>query len=167
MATPGGRTTGRCSQRLVVSNAVLLLAACVLTVLVLAPRKFSSFALDEAIIVVVALGLVTLINAVVVHRFLAPLQALTALARRVDLGKPGQRIPDARPTSEAGELAVTFNEMLERLELERREATAPGARRARVRAAAHRPGTARRGWADIDRGAAPAEPTGAAPAGGL
>jgi hypothetical protein len=69
-------------QRLVVTNALLLIAACVLTVLVLAPRKFSSFALDEAIIVVVALGLVTLINVVVVHRFLAPLQALTALARR-------------------------------------------------------------------------------------
>jgi two-component system, NarL family, sensor histidine kinase UhpB len=120
-----GRTRYRpLRQRLVVTNALLLIAACVLTVLVLAPRKFSSFALDEAIIVVVALGLVTLINVVVVHRFLGPLQALTALARRVDLGKPGQRIPDARPTSETGELAVTFNEMLERLELERREATA-------------------------------------------
>ncbi|HTA33475.1 MAG TPA: histidine kinase [Solirubrobacteraceae bacterium] len=111
-------------QRLIVTNAVLLIAACALTVLVLAPHKFSSFALDEAIIVVIAVGLVTLINAIVVHRYLAPLQALTVLARRVDLGRPGQRIPDARPTSEIGELAVTFNEMLERLELERREATA-------------------------------------------
>jgi two-component system sensor histidine kinase UhpB len=110
-------------QRLVLTNALLLLSACVVTVLLLAPRRFSSFALDEAIIIVVALGLVTLINAVVVHRFLAPLQALTMLARKVDLGAPGQRISDARPTSEAGELAVTFNEMLERLELERREAT--------------------------------------------
>ena len=70
-----------------------------------------------------ALALVTLINAAVVHRFLAPLQALTRLAGRVDLSVPGQRIDDARPTSEAGELAVTFNEMLARLELERREAT--------------------------------------------
>jgi two-component system sensor histidine kinase UhpB len=106
-----------------VTNALLLIAACALTVLVLAPRKFSSVAVDEAIIIVVALGLVTLINAVVVQRFLAPLHSLTALARLVDLGKPGQRIPDARPRSEAGELAVTFNEMLERLELERQEAT--------------------------------------------
>jgi two-component system, NarL family, sensor histidine kinase UhpB len=109
-------------QRLVVSNAVLLIAACLLTALILAPRKFSSPELDEAGILVVTLALVTLINVVVVHRFLAPLQALTALARRVDLGEPGQRIPDARATSEAGELAVTFNEMLARLELERREA---------------------------------------------
>lgn len=120
-----GRTRYRSLRtRLAVTNAVLLVAACLLTVLVLAPHKFSSFALDEAIIIVIALGLVTLINAVVVHRYLAPLQALTVLARRVDLGKPGQRIPDARPTSEIGELAVTFNEMLERLEVERREATA-------------------------------------------
>ena len=78
------------------ANAVLLLAACLLTALILAPRKFSSPELDEAAILVVALALVTLVNVVVVHRFLAPLQALTALARRVDLGKPGKRIPDAR-----------------------------------------------------------------------
>jgi two-component system sensor histidine kinase UhpB len=122
---PSGRARYRSlRQRLVVTNALLLLAACALTALVLAPPTLSSFAVDEAIIIVVALGLVTLINVVVVHRFLAPLQALTALARRVDLGKPGQRIPDAQPTSETGELAVTFNEMLERLELERRQATA-------------------------------------------
>ncbi len=109
-------------QRLVASNAVLLTAACLLTALILAPRKLSAPELDEAGILVVTLALVTLINMVVVRRFLAPLQALTALARRVDLGEPGQRIPDARATSEAGELAVTFNEMLARLELERREA---------------------------------------------
>ena len=119
---PGRKNYRSLRQRLVVANAVLLLAACLLTVLILAPRKLSSPELDEAAILVVALSLVTLVNVVVVHRFLAPLQALTALARRVDLGKPGQRIPDARATSEAGELAVTFNEMLARLELERRDA---------------------------------------------
>lgn len=110
-------------ERLVVANAVLLVAACLLTVLILAPHKFSSFAVDETVLLVAAIALVTLINVLVVHRFVAPLQALTALARRVDLAKPGQRIPDARPTSEAGELALTFNEMLARLEQERREAT--------------------------------------------
>jgi two-component system, NarL family, sensor histidine kinase UhpB len=108
-------------QRLIVANAVLVVASCLLTALLLAPRKLSTSDVDDAVILAVALTLVTLINVVVVHRFLAPLQALTELARRVDLGKPGQRIPDARATSEAGELAVTFNEMLARLELERRE----------------------------------------------
>jgi two-component system sensor histidine kinase UhpB len=110
-------------QRVVATNALLLIAACVLTVLILSPRKFASFAADEALVLLAALALVTLINMIVVHRFVAPLQALTALARRVDLASPGQRIPDVRPTSEAGELATTFNEMLARLEQERREAT--------------------------------------------
>lgn len=36
---------------------------------------------------------------------------------------PGERIPNAEPSSEAGELALTFNEMLTRLEAERRDAT--------------------------------------------
>jgi len=110
-------------QRVVAANAVLLIAACILTVLVLAPRKFSSFAVDETLVLVAALAFVTLINVIVVHRFVAPLQQLTALARRVDLANPGQRIPDARPVSEAGELAATFNEMLARLEHEQLEST--------------------------------------------
>ncbi len=72
-----------------------------------------------------ALALVVIIglNVVLLHRVVAPLQRLTALARRVDLSHPGDRMPGAAPTSEAGELALTFNEMLERLEAERREAT--------------------------------------------
>jgi two-component system sensor histidine kinase UhpB len=110
-------------QRLVVVNAVLLLASCLLTILILAPGKFRSLELDEALLIVVGLGLVTLVNLAIVHNFLAPLQALTALARRVDLARPGERVPGARPTSEAGELAVTFNEMLARLESERGAAT--------------------------------------------
>lgn len=110
-------------QRLVVVNAALLIAACLLTVVILAPGKFSSGDVGEVALIVVALAAVTLVNVGIVHRFLEPLQALTALARQVDLSNPGERVPDARPTSEAGELAVTFNEMLARLELERSEAT--------------------------------------------
>jgi two-component system sensor histidine kinase UhpB len=74
-------------------------------------------------VLVAALALVALLNALLVRRVVSPLQALTALARRVDLANPGQRIPKARPTSEAGELALTFNQMLARLEQERREST--------------------------------------------
>jgi two-component system sensor histidine kinase UhpB len=109
-------------QRLVAANAALLIAACLITVLVLAPHKFDTVAADEAIVLAVALACVVLINVFVVHRFVAPLQKLTALARRVDLANPGQRIADATPASEAGELAETFNEMLARLEREQREA---------------------------------------------
>ena len=94
-----------------------------MTILVLSPRKISSFAADEAVVLAIALALVALVNALLVRRAIAPLQALNALARRVNLSNPGQRIPGAKPTSEAGELALTFNEMLARLEHERREST--------------------------------------------
>jgi two-component system, NarL family, sensor histidine kinase UhpB len=105
-------------------NALLLIIAVIVTVLVLAPRKSSSFAVDREVAVVLGtLVLVVLVNLYLMRRVVGPLQALTELARRADLATPGERMPDAAPTSEAGELASTFNEMLERLEAERREAT--------------------------------------------
>jgi two-component system sensor histidine kinase UhpB len=104
-------------------NALLLAAAVVVTLVVLAPRKFSSFAVDETVVLVAGLVLVGLANLVLLRRVVRPLEALAALARRVDLMRPGERMPGAMPTSEAGELALTFNEMLARLEAERREAT--------------------------------------------
>jgi Signal transduction histidine kinase len=105
-------------------NALLLIAAVAVTIVVLAPHKISSFAINEEVVVLVAaLALVVFVNLYLLRRVVRPLQALTALARRVDLAGPGERMPGAEPTSEAGELALTFNEMLERLEAERREAT--------------------------------------------
>jgi two-component system, NarL family, sensor histidine kinase UhpB len=105
-------------------NALLLIAAVAVTVVVLAPRKASSLALDEEVgVLVTALALVAFVNLYLVRRLVRPVQALTALARRVDLTGPSERMPGAEPTSEAGELALTFNEMLDRLEAERREAT--------------------------------------------
>jgi two-component system sensor histidine kinase UhpB len=107
-------------------NVVLVLAAVAVTVAVLAPSKVSSFALDEEVLLIAAtVALVVLANFYLLRRLVGPVQALTELARRVDLTVPGQRMPTptAEPTSEAGELALTFNEMLSRLEAERREAT--------------------------------------------
>jgi two-component system, NarL family, sensor histidine kinase UhpB len=104
-------------------NAGVLVAAVVVTLVVLSPRKFSSIAADEAAVLVAALALVALLNLLLLRRIVRPLEALTSLARRVDLTRPGERLPGASQTSEAGELAQTFNEMLARLEAERREAT--------------------------------------------
>ena len=104
-------------------NALVLVAAVAVTLLVLAPRKFSSFAADEALVLTAALVLVALVNLVVLRRIVRPLETLTSLARRVDLTRPGARMPGASASSEAGELALTFNEMLARLESERRDAT--------------------------------------------
>jgi two-component system, NarL family, sensor histidine kinase UhpB len=104
-------------------NALVLVAAVAVTLVVLEPRKFSSFAADEALVLTAALLLVALVNLIVLRRIVRPLETLTSLARRVDLTRPGARMPGASATSEAGELALTFNEMLARLETERREAT--------------------------------------------
>jgi two-component system sensor histidine kinase UhpB len=101
-----------------------MLAAVAVTILVLAPSKLSAFTMDEELAVLAAaIALVAAANVYLLRRLVGPVQALTALARRVDLTSPGQRMPAAEPTSEAGELALTFNEMLGRLEGERREAT--------------------------------------------
>jgi two-component system sensor histidine kinase UhpB len=101
-----------------------MIAAVALTTAVLAPRKFSALAIDEELIVLVAaVALVVILNVYLLRRLIGPIQALTALARRVDLTNPGQRMPAAKAESEAGELAFAFNDMLSRLQLERRQAT--------------------------------------------
>jgi two-component system sensor histidine kinase UhpB len=110
-------------QRVAATNAIVLVAACIVTIVVVSPHKLSSFAVDEALVLLAALVLVAAINLSLLRRALGPLEALTALARRVDLTRPGQRVPVSPYQSEASELAATFNEMLERLESERREST--------------------------------------------
>ena len=73
------------AYRVAAMNAVLLVTAVVVTLLVLEPRKFSTVAVDEAVVLAVALALVAFVNLMVLRRVVRPLEALTALARRVDL----------------------------------------------------------------------------------
>jgi two-component system sensor histidine kinase UhpB len=110
-------------QRVAALNAIVLVAACAVTIVVVSPQKLSSIAVGEAVVLLAALVLVAGINLYLLRRAFAPLEALTALARRVDLTRPGQRVPVSPYESEVSELATTFNEMLERLESERREST--------------------------------------------
>jgi two-component system sensor histidine kinase UhpB len=110
-------------RRVAALNAAVVVGACVVTILVLSPGKLHSFAAREAIVLAAALALVVVINLVLLRRALRPLEALTSLARKVDLTRPGQRVPVGRSESEVTELATTFNEMLSRLENERRDAT--------------------------------------------
>jgi two-component system sensor histidine kinase UhpB len=111
-------------HRVVVINALLLLVAVGVTIVVLVPGRESSYRVDEeGVVLVVAVALVVLLNLFLLRRVVRPVQRLTALARTVDLSEPRPPLPDAEPSSEAGELALTFNEMLARLRAERREAT--------------------------------------------
>jgi two-component system sensor histidine kinase UhpB len=111
-------------HRLAAVNALLLLIAVATTIVILVPGHESMYRLDEeGVVLVAAVVLVVLLNVLLLRRVVRPLQRLTALARTVDLSNPRPAMPDAEPNSEAGELAVTFNEMLGRLRAERREAT--------------------------------------------
>jgi two-component system, NarL family, sensor histidine kinase UhpB len=110
--------------RVAAINAVLLLVAVGLTAVILVPGHEPAHRVDEeGIVVVVAVALVVVLNVLLVRRVVRPLQRLTAVARTVDLTDPRPPVPDAEPSSEAGELALTFNEMLGRLREERRDAT--------------------------------------------
>ena len=72
-------------------NAVLLMVAVGATIVVLAPsRGVSSFRVDEeGVLLVAVLLLVVALNVFLVRRIVAPVQTLTALARRVDLTGEG------------------------------------------------------------------------------
>ena len=62
------------------------------------------------------------INVVLMRRAFSPLERLTALMRRVDPLRPGPRIDvPGGAADEVVELSSAFNEMLERLEAERRD----------------------------------------------
>ena len=105
-------------------NALLLAVGVAATILVLEPARESSFRIEsEGAAVIVALLLAVAVNVYLVRRLVGPVESLTALARRVDLADHGERMPVPNPASEAGELASTFNEMLARLEFERRDST--------------------------------------------
>jgi two-component system, NarL family, sensor histidine kinase UhpB len=111
-------------HRVAAINAVLLLVAVGVTIVVLVPGHASSYRIEEeGVLLVVVVAIVVLLNTLLLRRAVRPVQELTALARTVDLTDPKPPVPDAEPNSEAGELAVTFEEMLARLRTERSEAT--------------------------------------------
>lgn len=121
---PSGRRYMPLLHRVAAINALLMVAAVAVTIVVLAPGRISTLARsEEAVVVLAAVVLVVVTNLILVRRVVGPVQTLTAFARRVDYANLGQRLPGGEPTSEAGELALTFNEMLTRLESERREST--------------------------------------------
>jgi two-component system sensor histidine kinase UhpB len=105
-------------------NALAVILVAILTIIVLDPDRVSSFRLDAAGAIVVAVVLIVVaVNFYLLRRLIGPVQTLTALARRADLSGEPERMPIPSGASEAGELARTFNEMLDRLQAERRDAT--------------------------------------------
>ena len=100
-------------------NAVLLAAATVL--LAVTPvTVHASIALVEVVDLVLALLVMLAANLLLLRHTVGPIDRLVARMRTVDLLRPGQRFA-ARGGIEVIELTRTFNEMVERLEAERRE----------------------------------------------
>lgn len=105
--------------RVAIGNAIVLAAACAITALVFAPSG-TDIALRELAIFSGSLVSMLAINLLLLRRALGPLRELTGFARRINPLEPGLRLEVAGGDSEATELADAFNDMLDRLEDERR-----------------------------------------------
>lgn len=105
--------------RIFLTNAAVLVAVGLL--LIVTPVTISSPIATEELLVVGGLLLLLAVNTVLMRHAVAPLHRLAQLMRRIDPLQPGQRVPQPRQESEVRELAVAFNDMLDRLETERRE----------------------------------------------
>jgi two-component system sensor histidine kinase UhpB len=106
-------------RRIFLTNAFVVVAAA--AILILSPATLSPDArLQEVAVIVAGLGAMLLIDLVLLRRAFAPLTRLTAEMHRVELLEPGRRVPVYGGDSEIVELTRAFNEMLDRLEQERR-----------------------------------------------
>jgi two-component system, NarL family, sensor histidine kinase UhpB len=101
-------------------NAAVLVAA--VLALAVSPVTISDpVALQEAAVLVAGLTLLLVVNLLLFRHTFAPLAHLTQLMRTVDPLQPGRRIPVYGDDAEVTELTRAFNEMLDRLEQERRQ----------------------------------------------
>jgi two-component system, NarL family, sensor histidine kinase UhpB len=105
--------------RVFATNASVLLLT--FMALVLAPVTVSvPIAVGELILLAIGLLVVLLVNLLLLHPALRPLDELAEAMRRHDPLAPGERVAvDGEPDVAA--LAQAFNEMLDRMEFERRE----------------------------------------------
>jgi two-component system, NarL family, sensor histidine kinase UhpB len=105
--------------RVVCLNAVVYALAAV--ALALSPATVSfPVAPAEVVVLVVGLLAVLAVNLFLIRRALEPLDRLRSLMRQVDLLRPEQRLDVSGP-KEVRELGIVFNQMLTRLQAERRD----------------------------------------------
>jgi two-component system, NarL family, sensor histidine kinase UhpB len=91
-------------------------------VLVISPATVSNPAhFAETLVLMAGLTLIMLVNLLFFRRAFAPLVRLTDMMRTIDLLEPGRRVPAYGTEAEIADLTLAFNEMLERLEQERRQ----------------------------------------------
>jgi two-component system sensor histidine kinase UhpB len=102
---------------LTINGAVLLPAA---LILVFSPATISTTPVAaEVALLFAGLLAVMSVNFVLLRRVFGPLERFARLMRRADPMAPGRRIDVADAAAEVGELLDAFNEMLDRLAVER------------------------------------------------
>jgi two-component system sensor histidine kinase UhpB len=96
--------------------------AVAVVVLVFAPISVSvPTAPREVVVLVAGFAIALVVYLIVLRRVMAPLERLTGLMRRIDPLTPGRRVDIVGGDPEVVALTEAFNEMLDRLETERRE----------------------------------------------
>jgi two-component system, NarL family, sensor histidine kinase UhpB len=101
-------------------NAAVLTAAAV--TLVVSPLTVSfPVALTELVVLTAGLVALMAVNMALLRRVFAPLDRLSRFMRRVDPLRPGARVPTGNADPEIAELTAAFNDMIDRLENERRD----------------------------------------------
>jgi two-component system, NarL family, sensor histidine kinase UhpB len=106
--------------RVFATNAAVLIAATLLLVITPATVSFP-VAWTEVIVLAVGLTAMLALDLVLLRRAFGPLSRLTGFMRGVDPLRPGARAAIGPADREVAELTAAFNEMIERLETERRE----------------------------------------------
>jgi len=106
--------------RVFATNAAVLIVATL--ALVLSPATVSfPVALTEVVVLLAGLTAMLALNLALLRRTFAPLTRLTRFMRGVDPLRPGARAAVEPANLEVAELTAAFNEMIDRLETERRE----------------------------------------------
>ena len=107
-------------MRVLLANAVVLAIATLL--LLFSPIEISYPVTDtQAVILVVGFAGSVVLNMLLLRQVIAPLRRLTATMRSVEPLQPGRRLAIRGTDTDVAALTAAFNDMLDRLESERRE----------------------------------------------
>ena len=106
--------------RVLLANAVVLAIATLL--LIFSPIEISYPVTDtQAVILIVGFAVSVIFNMLLLRQVIAPLRRLTATMRSVEPLQPGRRLAIRGTDTDVAALTAAFNDMLDRLESERRE----------------------------------------------
>jgi two-component system, NarL family, sensor histidine kinase UhpB len=120
MRSPRRRTRLSLLARVFLANAAVLAVATLL--LLFSPVEISyPVTQSQAILLVTAFLVSLIVNLVVLRGVIAPLRRLATVMRAVTPLEPGRRVAIPGADAEVAALTTAFNEMLDRLELERRD----------------------------------------------